>query len=262
MTNHSQLFPNKKERTDFWIAISVILVFLASIVFYLFGGSDKIETTSIASSLEQTEETNAGFMYTEKEETTGIEKPETNFEEGQMDEVVTPVESEEIKVETRESISTMKEEVLPIEKETTEELPEYIDEEVEEIEEEMPNKKAEPEESIISKVPPIKEELKKHIPSETERIEAINPKNRNLKLESTAEDTPYGCIVIVGSFKEPANSKTLIKKLKAQNYPVYEGAYKGYYIVGVNSDCAKEKINPLLKKMRVEYEKTAWVYRR
>ncbi len=270
MTNHSQLFPDKKERTDFWIAISVIIIFLACIIFYLFGGKDKVENSSIASSLEQKEESKTDFAYTKKAETINVENQKTDFEEGLVDDVVIPAEPEEVEVEKGESISTLKKEVLPIEKEIvdeelsstskiTEELPEYIDEEATEIEEKAHYEAAE---EKIAEIPAIKETVKPDLPSKTESIEEVNPKNRNIKLESTSQDTQYGCIIIVGSFKEPGNSKKLIQKLKAQNYPVYEGAYKGYYIVGVNSDCATNKITPLLKKMRKDYEKTAWIYKR
>lgn len=261
MTNHSQLFPDKKEKVDFGIAITVILLFFVAIIYYLYVANDSNQNFISDNSEQVLEEPNSSFAYTKTKQAAIVEKTRDGVREGQVDDL--PIGDERntstLKSNTKIEAITFENDKDTLIKNDQKELPVYIEEEESEMEEEA-DYKEDIDIEVQEKEPSITKEAERI--GEDSTLAEFKSSDKNIELKSTESDKGYDCIIIIGSFEEPSNAKALISQLKKESYPVYEGAYRGYYVVGVNSDCAATKINPLLKKLRKEYDKKAWIYKR
>ncbi len=276
MSNLSQIFPEKKERTDFWIAITVILLFLAAIVYYIFGPEKLNEVPGLATVNEVVEE-GSGFSYETGKDTVYQTYDAKKGEEEELDALVESVEKDSVDV-AQNAVSMNEEESTEPEEEEEEqkeeELPVYVDEDdpvqpTEKVEDTQQNETT----PVEAETTPVEEEepvVEVEEPAETPAV--VPPvvedkkdeveKNNQYDLGTDSDDSPYGCIVIVGSFKEPKNAENLADTLEKEGHPVYEGAYKGYYVIGVNADCDRSTVLPLLKKLRAKHQPDAWIYKR
>ena len=291
----AEIFGNKKERTDFLIAIFVILIFIGSVVYYIFRPKNTIYAS-----------TQTNVTYVDSKNDVLVKKKldelaqDVNVEEQSVAEesdsksffdkikerknnvaksaaaAVNPDNSNEIEAET-------------IEEELTPEVETIPDEEVQEEENANPELEAptttqtedklqQTDENLIL-TDSLSETADQNTTTEDTKTPALesdssappkyNVSPRANKMTDDTEAPPnameskkYGCIIIVGAFKERKNADTLQAILKRKAYPVYRGINNGYYVVGVNTDCDKKTAVPLLNKIKKEFQTAAWIYKR
>lgn len=289
----AEIFGNKKERTDFLISIFVILIVISSVVYYVFRpGNALLDYGQMAVEIvdskdevlvkKKLDELAQAVTVDEKLEETESDS-KSIFDKARKQQtaaaaaIINPNNSTEIEEEAKEDLIPEVEavpEVIPkaevLEEETSAEFEESTSAESKEEAEEM-------DEPIISEDSLSKEDQKAIINEAGEEVEdtiTADPKEYNVspsdekitddknEPSNIIEENNYGCIVIIGAFKERKNADKLQARIKNKAYPVYSGINKGYFVVGVNTSCDRKISIPLLKKLKKEFKTNAWIFKR
>ena len=286
----AEIFGNKKERTDFLISIFVILIFMGSIVYYVFRQGNTLLSYG-QTAIEIVDSKDDVLVKKKLDELAQLVNVDEKLEVAESDSksifdkfkkekataaavTISPSSSTEIEEEVKEEM-TPEVEAIPeltpeaevIEEEATTEFEDSNSaESAEEIQEEMTSGDSLSKEDI--------EAFKNEEAEESEDTVTADPKEYNIspsdnkirddknEQSNISEENNYGCIVIVGAFKERKNADNLQVLIKNKAYPVYRGINKGYFVVGVNTSCDKKLSIPLLNKLKKEFNTGAWIYKR
>ncbi len=260
MNNFSDFFKNKEDKTDFYIALTVIGLFLGAGLFF---SSNLFDNQSFISESSSNNDLNSEGLL--------IENPADQQLTSTL--LSHPKQAEELDhwlEETPKMDSLIETNVLVMGDTTTGDTI-SIDSFLNEIDTTSQEITIDSTSEVLDSV--VAREIEKEPsidPTSTKEaanakpVEVTKPVSKPKPTASKPSNNTsnYDCVIVVGAFSVGSTAEKLKNKLIQQGYPAYTFFRKGNRVVGIKQSCKNQAtLQRTLKKIKVTY-KEAWVLRK